>query len=102
MSTEGKVTTDNVVVAKVNAMKTVNGKNAYEMAVLHGYTGTFEDWIASITSGRLTDGHREAIADLVVEKLQIDFWLFDIVISIVVVMIIDFFGSLLHNQKLMA
>ncbi len=68
MSTEGKVIADNVVVAKVDAMKTVNGKNAYEMAVLHGYTGTFEDWIASITSGRLTEGHREAIADLVIKK----------------------------------
>lgn len=72
MSTEGKVTTDNVVVSKVDALKTVNGKNAFEMAVLHGYTGTFEDWIESITSGRLTDGHKEAIAALFFEKYGLE------------------------------
>lgn len=70
MSVEGKVITDNVVVAKVDAVRTVNGKNAYEMAVLHGYTGTFEDWIASVTSGRLTEGHKEAIVESVAKKYE--------------------------------
>lgn len=33
---------------KINTLKTIHGYSAYELAVINGFSGTEEEWLASL------------------------------------------------------
>lgn len=48
MSLKGNANTENKLQGKVVMPKTINGYSAYELAVIHGFEGTEEEWLASL------------------------------------------------------
>lgn len=51
MSIKGSVES-NVLRGRVSNPDVIHGKSAYEIAVMHGYKGTEEEWIRAIMGGR--------------------------------------------------
>lgn len=54
----------------INALKTINGYSAYELAVIHGFSGTEEEWLASLKGDAyvLTDADKQRIAEIVTQE----------------------------------
>lgn len=55
---------------KINSLKTIHGYSAYELAVINGFSGTEEEWLASLKGDKgdsyiLTEADKQEIADLV-------------------------------------
>ena len=48
MSLNGKLESEYVLSGKLSKLETINGLSAYELAVLHGFKGTEEEWLASL------------------------------------------------------
>ena len=48
MSVEGNANSRNAVRGSVYAPETIHGKSAYEIAVMHGFDGTEEEWLESL------------------------------------------------------
>ena len=44
----GELNSDHVLSGKLSKLETINGLSAYELAVLHGFNGTEEEWLASL------------------------------------------------------
>lgn len=62
MSLDGNAKATNVIKGKVYAPDTIHGKSAYEIAVINGFSGTEEEWLASLKSvyvgsGEMPDGY---------------------------------------------
>lgn len=76
MSLSGNASTDNLLVGNVKGLNSIHGKSAYELAVIHGFEGTEEEWIASLKGEKgdayiITEADKEEIADKVaVDNLQ--------------------------------
>lgn len=51
MSTEGKISSLRKLIGKIKAPNTIHGKSAYEIAVMHGFDGTEEEWLLSLKGG---------------------------------------------------
>lgn len=45
---QGKAETNNVLLGTVSGLSFVHGYSAYEIAVIHGFRGTEEEWLASL------------------------------------------------------
>lgn len=54
MSTEGKANGSIELRGRINIPDTVHGKSAYEIAVMHGFDGTEEEWLLSLGGGGST------------------------------------------------
>jgi peptidoglycan/xylan/chitin deacetylase (PgdA/CDA1 family) len=48
MSLNGKANGENTLRAKLDVYNTINGKSAYELAVIHGFKGTEQEWLDSL------------------------------------------------------
>ena len=48
MSLTGKATADKKVRGKINGLETIRGYSAYEIALIHGFEGTEEEWLESL------------------------------------------------------
>ena len=48
MSLTGNATANKLLRGNVNGLKTINGYSAYEVAVIQGFSGTEEEWLASL------------------------------------------------------
>jgi hypothetical protein len=76
MSLSGRLSTDESIVGKIGVLNTIEGKSAYEIALLNGFDGTEEEWIASLKGEKgdayiITEADKEEIADKVaVDNLQ--------------------------------
>ncbi len=57
------VKANNVVRGKVNTLKELHGYSAYEIAVIHGFEGTEEEWLESLKGQGITEEEREEIED---------------------------------------
>lgn len=44
----GKISGKETVQGKLSSLKAIHGYSAYEIAVLHGFVGTEEEWLASL------------------------------------------------------
>lgn len=61
----------------VNLPQAIQGKSAYEIAVMHGFDGTEEEWLASLKGEKgdkgdgctLSDADKAEIVDLVIAEL---------------------------------
>lgn len=51
MSLTGKASTGESLKGKINRLEELRGYSAYEVAVINGFQGTEEDWLASLKSG---------------------------------------------------
>ena len=51
MSIKGSAESRNVLRGSVDKLHTIHGKSAYEIAVIHGFEGTEEEWINSVVKG---------------------------------------------------
>lgn len=56
MSLKGSAKERNVIRGSVRALKTINGKSAYEIAVLEGFAGTQKEWLDSLKGKDGEDG----------------------------------------------
>lgn len=61
MSLEGSAS-GKTMRGKINKIDTIHGKSAFEIAVIHGYEGTEEEWLASLKAV-LTEEDKRAIID---------------------------------------
>ena len=48
MSLIGKATTNKKLQGKINGIETLKGYSAYEIALIHGFEGTEEEWLESL------------------------------------------------------
>ena len=48
MSLTGNFTADKKLRGKINGLETIRGYSAYEIALIHGFKGTEEEWLASL------------------------------------------------------
>lgn len=48
MSLEGKTTATQKLLGKINRLERLQGYSAYEIAVINGFEGTEEEWLASL------------------------------------------------------
>lgn len=67
MSTKGNATGTNVVRGAIGTPKFARGASAYEVAVINGFEGTEEEWLASLKVGAVTE---EQIAAAVAAYLK--------------------------------
>lgn len=56
MSLDGKATAKNVIKGKLSLPEAIRGYSAYEIAVLNGFIGTEEEWLASLKGDKGEDG----------------------------------------------
>ncbi len=65
MSLDGNAKPKNVIKGKVFEPDTIHGKSAYEIAVINGFKGTEEEWLASLKGekGDKGDAGKDAIVD---------------------------------------
>lgn len=64
MSLTGKATADKLLRGKINGLETLKGYSAYEIALIHGFEGTEEEWLESLhgndalhsVSAKMVDG----------------------------------------------
>lgn len=56
--------------ASVKTLNTIHGKSAYEIAVMHGFEGTVEEWLASLKY-KLTDEDTKKIVDEVAKNASL-------------------------------
>ena len=76
MSLSGTVSSDKTIVGKIGVTNTIHGKSAYEIALMHGYEGTEEEWVASLKGEKgdpyiITEADKVEIADkIATENLQ--------------------------------
>ena len=54
MSLTGKATADQLLRGKINGLETLKGYSAYEIALIHGFEGTEEEWLDSLNGGLIT------------------------------------------------
>lgn len=50
MSLLGNATADKKLRGKINGLETLKGYSAYEIALIHGFEGTEEEWLASLNA----------------------------------------------------
>jgi hypothetical protein len=50
MSLTGNATADQKLRGKINGLETLKGYSAYEIALIHGFNGTEEEWLASLNA----------------------------------------------------
>lgn len=55
MSLKGKATADKLLRGKINGLETLKGYSAYEIALIHGFEGTEEEWLASLKGEKGND-----------------------------------------------
>lgn len=48
MSLEGNATANKKLRGKINGLETIKGYSAYEIALIHGFQGTEEEWLTSL------------------------------------------------------
>ena len=48
MSLEGNAKAGSKLRGKINGLETIRGYSAYEIALIHGFKGTEEEWLASL------------------------------------------------------
>lgn len=76
MSLSGNASANNVLIGNVNGLNSIHGKSAYELAVIHGFEGTEQEWLDSLNGPKgdayiLTEADKEEIADKVaVDNLE--------------------------------
>lgn len=72
MSLKGSAS-GNTLRGKINLLDTLHGKSAYEIALLHGFKGTEEEWLASLKGevGAVTEADKKEIANLVLAELPV-------------------------------
>lgn len=72
MSLSGTVSSDKTIVGKIGVTNTIHGKSAYEIALLHGFEGTEEEWVDYIESNSyvLTEEEKEDVANRVEDKIS--------------------------------
>ena len=61
MSLTGNATAGKVLRGKINGLETLKGYSAYEIALIHGFEGTEEEWLRSLqalhsVSAKVVDG----------------------------------------------
>ena len=61
MSLTGKARTEKLLRGKINGLETIRGYSAYEIALIHGFEGTEEEWLESLqalhsVSAKMVDG----------------------------------------------
>lgn len=54
MSLKGSATTDQKLRGKINRLYELRGYSAYEIALIHGFKGTEEEWLASLKGDPVT------------------------------------------------
>lgn len=57
MSLYGSATAKTVIKGKVLKPETIHGYSAYEIAVIHGFEGTEEEWLASLKGAKGDAGY---------------------------------------------
>lgn len=50
MSLTGKAAANSRLRGKINGLETIRGYSAYEIALIHGFEGTEEEWLATIAT----------------------------------------------------
>lgn len=70
MSLSGNASTDKLLIGNVQGLNSIHGKSAYELAVIHGFEGTEQEWLDSLNGPKgdayiLTEADKEEIADKV-------------------------------------
>ena len=75
MSLSGTVSSDKEIVGQVGVLNTIHGKSAYEIALLHGFEGTEQEWLDYIESNsyRLTDAEKEEVANIVEDDISLNY-----------------------------
>jgi hypothetical protein len=63
MSLTGKATTDQKLRGKINRLYELRGYSAYEIALIHGFKGTEEEWLESLKGDPGKDGILEATVE---------------------------------------
>jgi hypothetical protein len=48
MSLTGNAKAEKLLRGKINGLETIKGYSAYEIALIHGFEGTEEEWLASL------------------------------------------------------
>lgn len=61
MSLVGNASAEKLLRGNINSLKTINGYSAYEIALIHGFKGTEEEWLTSLqalhsVSAKMVDG----------------------------------------------
>ena len=69
MSFNGKASGENTLKATIGVYNTINGKSAYEIAVINGFNGSEEDWLESLKGYALTSQDKQDIAELTIEDV---------------------------------
>ncbi len=77
MSLEGNAKATNAVQGAISIPKVANGYSAYEIAVMHGFEGTAEEWLESLKGEKgddgedyvLTEGDKDEIVDAVIDQI---------------------------------
>lgn len=54
MSLTGKAAANSRLRGKINGLETIRGYSAYEVALIHGFEGTEEEWLDSLNGGLIT------------------------------------------------
>ena len=67
MSLEGSAS-GKTMRGKINKIDTIHGKSAFEIAVIHGFEGTEEEWLASL-KGDFTEEDKREIVDAVLAEI---------------------------------
>lgn len=63
MSLNGKANGENTLRAKLDVYNTINGKSAYELAVINGFRGTEKEWLDSLEGVDGKDGNDYILTD---------------------------------------
>lgn len=63
MSLNGNANGENTLNAKIDVYNTINGKSAYELAVIHGFRGTEQEWLESLNGADGKDGNDYILTD---------------------------------------
>ena len=58
MSLTGNIKSGGTLKGKINGLKTIHGYSAYEVAVIEGFRGTKEEWLASLKGEKGDRGER--------------------------------------------
>lgn len=86
MSLQGSADGNYVLRGKLNGLKTIHGYSAYEIALIHGFKGTEEEWLESLKpdggyhAANHAKGGRDPITPAMIDAVSREEWLASLIV----------------------